>query len=36
MLREEGRRCTETFLKEHLQDLGRRSTFDVDSLLENV
>jgi NTE family protein len=36
MLRNEGRRCAESFLKEHLQDLGRRSTFDLDSLLENV
>ena len=36
MLRNEGRRCAESFLEEHLQDLGRRSTFDLDSLLENV
>jgi NTE family protein len=36
MLRDEGRRCAETFLKDHLEDMGRRSTFDVDSLLEDV
>jgi NTE family protein len=36
MLRDEGRRCAEAFLKEHLQDLGERSSFDLDSLLENV
>lgn len=36
MLRDEGRRCAQTFLSDHAQDLGRRSTFDLDSLLENV
>ncbi len=36
MLRDEGRRCAEAFLKDHTQDLGRRSTFDLDSLLESV
>ena len=34
MLRDEGRRCADTFLREHMQDLGRRSTFDLDSLLD--
>jgi NTE family protein len=34
--RDEGRRCAQTFLSDHAQDLGRRSTFDLDSLLENV
>ena len=36
LLRDEGRRCAETFLDEHRQDLGRRSTLDLDSFLENV
>jgi NTE family protein len=36
MLRDEGRRCAETFLKDHMQDLGRRSTFDLDTLLDCV
>jgi len=36
MLRDEGRRCAEAFLKDQMQDLGRRSTFDLDSLLESV
>jgi NTE family protein len=36
MLRDEGRRCAETFLKDHVDDLGHRSTFDLDSLLEQV
>jgi NTE family protein len=36
MLRDEGRRCAEAFLKDHMEDLGRRSTFDLDSLLESV
>jgi NTE family protein len=34
MLRDEGRRCADVFLRDHGQDLGRRSTFDLDSLLE--
>jgi NTE family protein len=33
MLRDEGRRCADIFLREHITDLGRRSTFDLDSLL---
>jgi NTE family protein len=36
MLRDEGRRCAEIFLQQHMQDLGRRSTLDLDSLLESV
>jgi NTE family protein len=36
MLRDEGRRCAELFLRDHMEDLGRRSTFDLDVLLENV
>jgi NTE family protein len=36
MLRDEGRRCAELFVKDHMQDVGRRSTFDLDSLLESV
>jgi NTE family protein len=36
MLRDEGRRCAEAFLKDHMENLGRRSTFDLDSLLESV
>jgi NTE family protein len=36
MLRDEGRRCTEAFLKDHMDDLGRRSSFDLDSLLQSV
>jgi NTE family protein len=36
MLRDEGRRCAETFLKDHVQELGRRSTFDLDTLLDSV
>jgi NTE family protein len=36
MLRDEGRRAAETFLTEHHEDLGRRSTLDLDKLLEGV
>jgi NTE family protein len=36
MLRDEGRRCTERFLAEHGADLGKRSTYDVDSLLDTL
>src|SRR6516165_3115145 len=36
MLRDEGRRCAEIFLQKHIENLGRRSTFDLDSLLDNV
>jgi len=36
MLREEGRRCAQAFLSEHLDNLGRRSTLDLDQLLDTV
>ena len=35
-LRDEGRRCAETFLTAHGADIGRRSSFDLDVLLEQV
>lgn len=35
-LRDEGRRCAETFLTEHGDDLGQRATLDIDDLLEGV
>ena len=33
MLREEGRRAADEFLRHHSKDLGRRSTVDIDALL---
>jgi NTE family protein len=36
MLRDEGRRAGATFLSTHGDDLGRRSTFNLDELLEGV
>ncbi|MBV8189979.1 MAG: patatin-like phospholipase family protein [Alphaproteobacteria bacterium] len=36
LLRDEGRRATDAFLATHGQDLGRRSTLDIDRLLEGV
>jgi NTE family protein len=36
MLREEGRKSADAFLKTHGDDLGRRSSLDLDSLLEGV
>jgi NTE family protein len=36
MLRDEGRRAGATFLSAHGDDLGRRSTFNLDELLEGV
>ena len=36
MLRDEGRRCADEFLKVHAKDLGRRSTFDLDEFLSQV
>jgi NTE family protein len=36
MLRDEGRRATEDFAERHRNDIGERSTFDIDSLLEGV
>jgi NTE family protein len=36
LLRDEGWRSAETFLAAHREDLGRRSSFDLDALLEGV
>jgi NTE family protein len=36
MLRDEGRRVTDAFLGTHGDSLGRRSTVDLDRLLEGV
>src|SRR3954468_6059305 len=36
MLRDEGRRCAQAFLSDHGADLGRRSSLDVDQLLDGV
>jgi NTE family protein len=36
MLRDEGRRAGDAFLRTHNQDLGLRSTFDLDELLKGV
>jgi NTE family protein len=36
MLKEEGRRCADAFLREHGDDLGKRSTADLDILLAEV
>lgn len=36
MLRDEGRRAAEIFLETHRQDLGRRSSYDLDALLNMV
>jgi NTE family protein len=36
MLRDEGRRAGDAFLTVHHEDLGRRSTFDLDELLKGV
>jgi NTE family protein len=36
MLRDEGRRTVEAFLAGHGEDLGRRSSLDLDVLLEGV
>ena len=36
MLRDEGRRAAGAFLSEHGEDLGRRSTLDIDRLLQGV
>ncbi len=36
MLRDEGRRAADAFLSAHREDLGRRSTLDIDRLLEGV
>jgi NTE family protein len=36
LLRDEGRRSAQAFLERHADDLGRRSTVDLDTLLEGV
>jgi NTE family protein len=36
LLRDEGRRAADAFLATHGEDLGRRSTLDIDRLLEGV
>ena len=36
MLRDEGRRSAEAFYRAHRGDLGKRSTLDLDALLEGV
>ena len=36
MLRDEGRRAADAFLRAHEDDLGRRSTVGLDRLLEGV
>jgi NTE family protein len=36
LLRDEGRRAAQAFLERHAEDLGRRSTLDLDVLLEGV
>jgi NTE family protein len=34
MLRDEGRKCADEFIKAHGREVGQRSTFDLDELLE--
>lgn len=36
MLRDEGRRSADEFLRDHIADIGHQSTLDLDSLLEQV
>ena len=36
MLRDEGRRCADAFIAEHGDDLGKRSSLDVDAFLEGI
>jgi NTE family protein len=36
MLRDEGRRSAEAFLSAHAADIGRRSSLDLDMLLQGV
>jgi len=36
LLRDKGRRSALAFLERHAEDLGRRSTLDLDVLLEGV
>jgi NTE family protein len=36
MLRDEGRRAAEAFLEAHGDDVGVRSSFDIDALIEGI
>ena len=36
MLRDEGRRCSQEFLERHADDIGVKSSYDLDQLLERV
>ena len=36
MLRDEGRRCAESFLASHGASVGKRSTLDLDVLLKEI
>lgn len=36
ILRQEGNQCAEAFLQEHRQDLGLKSTMDINTLLHNL
>ncbi len=36
MLRDEGRRCAQEFLERHADDIGVKSSYDLDQLLERV
>lgn len=36
MLRDEGRRCAESFLKASAANVGKRSTLDLDVLLKEI
>jgi NTE family protein len=36
LLHDEGRRSAQVFLENHASDLGRRSTLDLDVLLEQI
>jgi NTE family protein len=36
MLRDEGRRAADAFLTQHRDNLGKRSTLDIDRLLQTV
>ena len=36
LLHDEGRRSAEAFLQTHASNLGRRSTLDIDALLEQI
>ena len=36
LLHEEGRRAAQVFLETHTMDLGRRSTLEIDALLQQI